>query len=43
MSALFAVGHVVNQALTACGYCWMDSLRNGICTQPACTKYGVKQ
>lgn len=25
-----------------CDSCWMNSIRNGICTEPACPKYGVK-
>lgn len=35
MTALFVAGHVVNMALH-CGACGLDTVRNGICTDPSC-------
>jgi hypothetical protein len=30
-------------AAVICEGCFLDSKRNGICTEPACDRYGVKQ
>lgn len=29
--------------MSNCDHCWTDSVRNGRCTEPACTHYGKEQ